>query len=222
VVGQLFIHSDGSLNSTDEDILKKFFPNAKIIVPGYLFEKYNLELNSYLIVRKFRIEFTNYFLLKKLIDPYFVSDKKFRLIIDSDLLWLSSAKEISSAVIENKSQALMMKNNNSCYIYFKSGKSSDNLASFNSGIVLYNKIDFNLDKLSDYLSKIDIENKENSHFIEQAGYAYCLNNLVSLPENLYSIKDKIDGKTVVKHYTSPRRPLFFIEGLEILKDRILN
>ncbi len=222
--GQLFIHNDGSLNSADQDILKKFFPNSKIINPNYLFEKYSDKLDAYPMIKKFRLEFNGYFLLKKLIDPYFISDKKIRLVIDSDLLWFFPPTEIIDAINGNGigSRSLMMKNNRSCYIYFNDGKLNDDLASFNSGIVLYSKADFNLDKLSDYLSKIDIENKENAHFIEQAGYAYCLNNLISLPENLYTIKDKVEGNTVVKHYTSPRRPLFFIEGLKNLKNKLLK
>ena len=221
VVGELFIHNDGSLNQNDQNILKKFFPSSQIINPKHLFENHNTELEKYPIIKKFRSELTNYFLLKKLIDPYFVSNKKFHLIIDSDLLWFLSPKDISTNIAEDCRWSLMMKNNNNCYVHFKNGRLDDNLATFNSGIVLYDKINFSLDKLSDYLEKIDTNNKENAHFIEQVGYAYCLNNPVQLAEDLYTIKGSVESKTVVKHYTSPRRPLLFTEGLEFLKSRIL-
>ncbi len=109
------------------------------------------------------------------------------------------------------------------YVYFKDGsKLSDLLANLNSGIVFYRKDNFNLAKLVDYLEKIDLANEKNFHFIEQAGYAFSLMNLVGLPSDQYSIVDPVNENTIVRHYTSPKRPLFYIEGLEILKKEILN
>ncbi len=84
-------------------------------------------------------------------------------------------------------------------------------------IVLYKKENFNLGKLNDYLEKIDEDRGENYHFIEQAAYAYCLDNLMSLPEDKYVIKKDLNSDITVIHYTSPRRPLFFVEAVEKIK-----
>ena len=77
-------------------------------------------------------------------------------------------------------------------------------------------------KLSDYFEKIDTEHKRNKHFIEQIGYTLCLDNLKKLPLDKYIIQDRLNHQAVVKHYTSVRRPLFYIEGIESLKNSLLK
>lgn len=221
-LGQLFIHSDGGLQNNDKKILKEFFPYAKIIEPEEFLEEYKSELERYPLLKKFRTEYPRYFLLKKLIDPYFVSPNPCRLIIDSDLLWFQRPVAIENELRYNCQHSLMMalKEPNPVFrVYFKDGtRLNDELALFNSGLVLYHRKNFNLNKLTQYFEKIDINNKYNSHFIEQGGYASCLENLEKLPSDKYVIKNKVDEMTIVKHYTSPRRPFFYLEGLEKIKN----
>ena len=201
VVGQLFIHSDGSLTQKDKSILNKLFPSSKIIEKKSDYQ---------------------YLLLQKLFDPYYLSDKKIHLIIDSDLLWFKNPKEIEEEIKNNAQSSLMMVGQGiGCPVYFKNNKKlSAELSYLNSGIVLYHQDNFNLDKLEKYLARIDNTNPANKHFIEQAGFATCLENIVALPQDKYIIKGKLGPKTIVKHYTSPRRPLFYIEGIENLKNKL--
>jgi hypothetical protein len=218
IVGELYVHSDGSLTEKDKKILKKIFPSIKIIEPQRFLEKYSQELEKYPIIKRFRTKYPQFFLLKKLIDPYFVSDKKYHLIIDSDLIWFRKPEEIQEEIQSRCQNSLMMTNNTFCYVTFRGGfRLSDESASYNSGIVLYRNENFDLGKLSNYLDRIDVDNPQNKHFIEQAGYATCLKKLKKLPARYYTIKDEVNIDTVVRHYTSPRRPLFFIEGIEILR-----
>lgn len=228
IIGQLYIHSDGSLNSQDQALLKKFFPSAAIITPESFTEKYLASLERYPIINKFRIEYPQFFLLKKIIDPYFVSDKNLHLIIDSDLLWFKNSdiieREVGSQEAVKKSLMIagQVDSGEPNYVYFKDGnRLDDKLASLNSGIVFYQKQNFDLAKLVDYFQLLDITNSKNLHFIEQAGYAYCLKNLVGLLSGNYQIGQAVNSDTIVRHYTSPKRPLFFIEGIEILRDKIL-
>ncbi len=105
-------------------------------------------------------------------------------------------------------------------MYFKLNKKiNSELSKYNSGIVLYNKSSFLLDRLEDYFNKLNNDSR-NNHFIEQAGYAYCLKNLKDLDEYRYMIKGKVDEGVIMKHYTGPRRHQFYAEGLKILADNI--
>jgi hypothetical protein len=224
ISGELYIHSDGSLGSYDKGILYKFFPSAKIIEPQYLLKRHMHQLAQFLQLRKFRENYSKFILLLKLIDPYFISDKPRHLIIDSDLVWFKKPVIIQENIKTSKSfmmQGLVDGSGN--YVYFKDKTRLDNkLANYNSGIVLYSKDNFNLEKLTDYLEKIDIEHKRNLHFIEQAAYASCLDKLEGLPQDKYAIKEYVNAKTVMRHYTAPRRPLFYIEGLDFLKNLLLK
>lgn len=213
-IGCLYIHNDGTLTKEDKHTIKRFFPNVKILETENFLADFAQELKDYPVIKKFR---QDYQYLKKLIDPYFTSCKKYRLVIDSDLIWFKAPIEIMQEIKNDCQKSFMQENytiNRLYNIRFKEGRMEDKLATKNSGIVLYNQKNFNLEKLQVYFNKIDANYKNNFHFIEQAGYAYCLDNLRSLPADKYIIKEKVDDTTIVRHYTSPRRPLFFIEGLE--------
>lgn len=228
IIGQLFIHSDGSLTNKDKSLIEKFFPTAIIINPKDFLEKYLSDLDNYPIIKRFRTRYPEFFLLKKLIDPYFVSDKIWHWIIDSDLFWYKKSEIIEKEIIsKGPSKSFMMVGRKGVgepnYVYFIDGtKLNDKLVNLNSGIVFYAKENFDLERLSEYLEKIDIKNSKNKHFIEQAGYAYCLKELIGLPPEHYQIKEKVTENTVVRHYTNPKRPLLFIEGIDLLKIKILH
>lgn len=215
-IGQLYIHSDGTVSEGNKKVIKNYFPGADIIDSNYFVKDYGQDLSDWPVIKKFR-EMPQYFLMKKLIDPYFVSDKKYRLIIDTDLIWYRQAKEVEEEIENGCQKSLVMKNSSPVYVDFKQGRLSDELALVNTGVVLYKKESFNFDKLTDYLNKLDGSSPKNRHFIEQAGYASCLENLEILPDNRYIIKGKIEEDVAMKHYTSPRRPLFYTEGLDIIK-----
>lgn len=222
VIGPLYIHSDGSLLNKDIQLIKKFFPGAQVIKPEDFLSANQHKLAKYPVLQKFRTEYPQFFLLKKLIDPYFASGKEFRLIIDSDLLWFQEPKEIEREIENGCQNSLMMENNHLCPVYFSDGsKLDEEKASYNSGVVLYQRSNFNLNKLTEYLAKIDLNHSQNRHFIEQAGYASCLENLSKLPAS-YTIAGELDKSIVMKHYTSPRRPLFYIKGIEKLRDNLLK
>src|SRR3989338_883815 len=179
-IGQLYIHSDGTLDKGDKKIIKKFFPSAQVVEPAEFLEKFDSELMNYPLVKKYRTQYPQFFLLKKLLDPYFYSTKRLRLIIDSDLIWFSEPKLIDQQ-ISNYSNPLMMQGvlaGEGNFVWFKDGSRLDqDLANYNSGIVLYSVGSFNLRKMVEYFDRINDEVKQNQHFIEQAGYAYCLTNV---------------------------------------------
>ncbi len=217
IIGQLFIHNDDSLTDGDKEIIKKFFPSCWIVDADQVLKS---QLDNYPRLKKFRIEQKRFVLLKKFIDPYFISNKSCRLIIDSDLLWFNNPIEIKDQIDKGCIQSLMMMADTNCPVYFKDGRqSTEDLARLNSGIVLYQQNNFDLAKLESYLEALDLTNNENRHFIEQAGYSYCLKNLQALPMERYIVKGRVESQTVMRHYTSPRRVWFYAEGLKILNHR---
>lgn len=222
-IGQLYVHSDGTLNKHDEEKLRLLFPEARLINPWDIEPRLEKELVDYPALKKFRLNFSRFVLLKKLIDPYFASPANLHLIIDSDLIWFQNPHELEQAIQQGERRSFMMLNNGECPVYFKkSDIYPSQLARYNSGVVLYRRDNFNLKKLSEYMEKIDEENPQNPHFIEQAGYAYCLENLAELPQIRYHIKGAVSAQTAVKHYTSPRRVQFYTEGLARLESKILH
>jgi len=221
-IGELFIHNDGTLGSREQKILKKFFPNCCIVGQNEVLK--SNDFNKFNLIKIFRKK-QKYFLLKKLVDPYFVSTKKFHLIVDSDLLWFKGPIEIEQEIRSAGRNSLMMQGvgvNKKFNVHFKNNETLDNsLAVLNSGIVFYNKDNFELTKLEEYFERLDESYKLNSHFIEQAGYAYCLKNLKALDEKKYTIENVVNQQTVARHYTSPKRALFYIEGITKIKNKKL-
>lgn len=221
VIGQLFIHNDGSLTTEDKKIIKKVFPSAKVVETSTFTKDYAAQLDAYPVLKNFRTKYKN-FSFKKIIDPYFVSDKKMHLIIDSDLLWFKNPVEIEQEIARGCEKSLMQKNNSEISVTFKDNQALDKrLVGFNAGIILYSKDNFNMEKFVEFLERIDENVKRNLHFVDQVGHAYCLENLEALPEDLYTIQSEVSPDTVARHYTSPKRPLFYIEGINILKEKFL-
>lgn len=220
VVGELFIHNDGSLTNKNKNRIKKFFPNCRIVGAEELLEDTTNRINNYPMIKKFRTEYKKFILLKKLIDPYFISDKQYRLIIDSDLLWFNHPVEFQDQLNSGCQQSLMMTAESNCPVYFKDGQRlPDSLAKLNSGVILYRQDNFDLVKLESYFNSLDLNNNDNRHFIEQAGYGYCLKNVSALPMTRYIVKGQVQDQTVMRHYTSPRRVWLYVEGLKILKNK---
>lgn len=213
VFGELFIHDDGSLTGEDKVTIRRLFPHAQLVDTRLFLDDYKEELAPYPLIREWRAK-PRFFLLKKLIDQYFVSQKSLRLVIDSDLLWFAQPSDLEKMFESWQAPTLMMQNNTPAPVFFRDGTAVDErVASFNSGIVLYHRDSFNLERLAEYFSRVDESDARNVHFIEQAAFAYCLDNLSALSVEQYHIKGGLTGKTIVKHYTSPRRPLLYIEGL---------
>ncbi len=212
--GQLYVHNDTTFTDEDRRIIKNFFPSAIIVEPNDIFEKAKDKLDKYPTVKKFRTEMANFHYFKKMIDPYFISDKKYRLIIDNDMIWLKTPAEIKEQVCKEYTNTFMTKDSGQKPIYFKDGSSFG--SGFNSGIDFYRADDLDMDKYSEFLLKVDQTNPGRK-MMEQAGYAYSLKKLKLLPDDKYIIKAKVTDKTVVKHYTGPKRHFFYIQGIEYVR-----
>lgn len=192
MVGELYLHDDGTLGEKQRRVFARLFPEAKLIstvpIPDPVF-------------RGFRERYPGYFSFKKIIDPYYASNKPWRLILDSDVLWFGMPSELVSAVNDDSQVSYMQYNN------------AEILGTHaNAGIVLYRHDLLDTVRLKEVFESLVLRER-GLHFADQVGYASALANLVLLPQRRYTIKGSVHLETVAKHYTSPRRPLYYLEGL---------
>ena len=221
-IGQLFIHNDGSLTNADESLFKKFFPSAKLINAATVTDTYKKQLRVQPTLLSIRQRYAN-FSLKKIIDPYIVSDKQIRLLIDSDILWYRQPTSLEALINSGAPQSAMQLNNGITDATFSDGiKLEPSLNKFNAGIILYNIANFDTDKLAEFFNRLDTKNPRNLHFADQTGHPYCLQNLIALPSETYTIKQAVTPATVARHYTGPRRTLLYLEGIPRLANAILK
>jgi len=214
VIGQLYIHDDGTLTQADKKALTRFFPSSKIRDTGKFVSEFGSGLSAYPIIRAFRQKYVGYFSFKKIVDPFFSCSEPNILIFDSDVLWFRKPALLEREIGNGCPNSWMMKNNGEIYVSFKNGgKLADTLARFNAGIILFSRANLDLRALEEFFAKLDTERERNLHFADQAGFASALRNLEYLPEEDYIIKGALSEVTTVKHYTNPRRPLFYIEAL---------
>ena len=222
VIGTLYIHSDGSLTQHHRTILEKLFPSARFIDARDILATHKDFFDTHPTLEVFRREYTK-FQSKKLLDPYLSSDADFRLILDSDMLWFKNPQEIEQNLASSAPKAMMMSDGDGdlAYVTFKDGSTlSEEMASFNSGITLYHKDQFDLDAIKEYLDTIDYM---HTRFTDQACYATMLKPyLVMLPKDTYIIKGELTDKIVMRHYTSPSRTKFYILGFDTVRQKIFS
>lgn len=215
LAGSLYIHSDGSLDARTRKTIHKVFPQAYVLSPDDVVKQNPDVFAKYPMLKKYRInQRRSYVLIQKLTDPFLASKAPVRLVIDTDLGWFKQATELLE-FSSKEGGAYTIDGNEACKVYFKGGiELPDDKARVNSGIVMYRAEQFSLDRVEKYLSEIDENDPRNGHFIEQASYTYALDSITPLPADRYHIKGNVSEQTVMRHYTSPRRPLFYIEGVK--------
>jgi hypothetical protein len=222
-IGMLYVHDDGSLTSRDKRLLKRFFPSSILVGPEDVLREYGKKLSEWPVLREFREKYVSFFSFKKIIDPFIVSDREKHLILDSDLLWFEPLSEIENAIRNGCCRSLMQGTSLPLFVNFRNGERIDEkYAVYNAGIILYARKNFDPERLTEFLERLDTGDPRNLHFADQLGHAYCLRELDALPLERYIIKGQVRPGIVVRHDTSPRRPLFYIEGMELLKERILG
>ena len=158
-----------------------------------------------------------------MIDPFFVGDADVKLILDSDLLWFKQPGELLDDIFQKRLPIFMGGYGKMDFVFSDGSILPENIAGVNSGVVCYKKKQFSLDSLEEFYSRVG--SNANPHFVEQAGYAYILtrgSQPIFLPADKYLIKGPVSERTVMKHYTNPRREQFWFEGVNRLKGEVLK
>jgi hypothetical protein len=218
-VGELVVHSDGTLTKRHMGAIKKLFPQARIEDAKEFMTLHGDSLSAYPVLKNFREVYPK-FQSKKLIDQYVLSGKKFRILLDSDILWFKEPTEITASLKAGVPKPLMMTNQDAyVHVQFADGTTTtDEVAKANSGIVVYREDQFSLEAMQEYVQKTDYLGKK---FTDQACFASILKPEL-LSESTYIIKGTLTDSIIMRHYTSPSRAKFFFYGLNHIWKDILN
>jgi hypothetical protein len=141
------------------------------------------------------------------------------MLIDSDLLWFKEPEEIVASLRAGVPKFLMASNSVFVRMQFKDGTWTDDRASLpNDGIALYREDQLDPKKLEAFLEKCDYINMRLG---DQAWLSWSTDYAL-LPDTRYIIKGTLTDDIVVRHYTAPQRPKFFIYGLNRIWKDILG
>lgn len=207
-LGELVLHSDGTLTDAHIRNIKRLFPRARIEDTTSFLAEHGAFLDPYPTLKKFRETYKRFQI--RIVDQYFLSDKKLRLWMDSDLLWFKEPVELVAAIRAGVPRPLMMSNSGYIRMEFADGSETDDTTSRpNGGLVLFNREHLTPDKLSAFLDKCDYVHKR---FGDQAWMAWCLAPDL-LPEDTYIIKGTLTPAVIMRHYTAPQRLKFWFHGL---------
>lgn len=216
-MGELFVHSDGTLSDGQYATLKRLFPYARIENTKTFLEHHGELLHPYPALKQFRETYTRFQI--RIIDQHFLSGKRFRLFLDSDLLWFREPTEIVDALRAGVPTPFMMSNGEYVRMEFKDGSHTDDTVSRpNGGIVLYREDQMDMERMQEFLRMSDYQNKR---FGDQAWMAWTLRPAL-LPEDTYIIKGTLTPRIVVRHYTNPSRLKFYFYGLNRIFHDILK
>lgn len=216
-LGELFLHSDGTLDDRHRAVLRRLFPSARIEDAREFMAKHGRLLDMYPVLKRFRETYTRFQV--RIVDQHFLSGKKYRLFIDSDLLWFREPREIVETLRSGIPTPLMMSNATCVRMTFRDGRETDDVISRpNGGIAFYREDQFNIARATEFLEKSDYRGKR---FGDQPWLAWILRPAL-LPEDTYIIKGAITERVVVRHYTAPQRPKFYLLGLNLIWRAILE
>ncbi|MBX4192189.1 hypothetical protein KW798_01760 [Candidatus Parcubacteria bacterium] len=221
--GKVYIHEDGSFTHADRKLVERLLPHAEVVDFDWASERLSLWLKAAPSALQLRRDHKKHILIVKLIDPQFTDENSTTLILDTDILWFKEPKELLVALHMQKTTFQYGGPTNEESTKFKDGTSlREDLRLLNSGIIAYPRSHFLLKDLEAYASSVIQDSAP--HFIEQSGYAWILargGSVDVLPKETYIIKPSVTESTIAKHYTGPRREEFWLEGVALLKDKIL-
>lgn len=216
---QVYVHEDGSFTGKDFETVRRLLPSAQVVRATMSRDKAANEwLTGYPAARELRLREDVVFAMK-LVDPYFSSTAPVRFLFDADILWFKAPAELFRTVVEEKRSVMMAGRGDMSFSFSDGSLLPKEVRSMNAGIVGYHKSNFNLKTLEEFCQKS--RENDNFYFLEQAGHAYILCDSLRALSVQYHIKHPTHVDTVAKHFTGPRREMFWYEGIKRLKDRIL-
>jgi len=213
MAGQVYVHEDGSFTKQDSITLQRVIPDARIIYAEVSSQKAKAQwLENFPELKKFRLR-KDIPLMAKLVDPYFTGEAKFKIIMDSDIVWFKKPDELFDLLSSGRSFAT---DSYKEMVGAVAKGLSDFMRRFNSGVVGYEQKNFNFDSVEKFLGALPPD--FYGHHVEQAAYAHALSDAKLLPFERYSLKPKKD--LVMRHYTGPVREKFWFEGVKRVKGKI--
>lgn len=221
--GQVFVHEDGSFTKEDRNLISRLLPQSKLIDYAHATQTARDEwLKNYPHTLKYRLD-RKYVFTAKLVDPRFVSSVPARLLLDTDILWFSKPRELLQRLKSGKNPFFMLGKSNKSFQFAAGDFLDEKFSALNAGIIGYNVAEYDPRDLEAFCAKMGPAS--DPYFIEQSGHAWILSRraeILPLDPGRYIIKGPINEQIVARHYTGPRRELYWIEGAKLLKDKILK
>ncbi len=213
---QVYVHEDGTFTTRDRQLLRTLFPLAQVIDWHWATKQ---AIQTWLVdfpqLLHYRHRLGQHFAVKFL-DPYFIAPSERVLVVDTDVLWFREPDELFNAISTDKSPVFWQEKRFQHFTFSTGEPFPKELGYLNSGLVLYHKRDFDVQKAEQFARKIVLP---DHLFVDQPAYAYALGHerqVIALPTETYRIKGRINSSTVAKHYTSPRREQFWFEGVKYI------
>jgi hypothetical protein len=195
---RIIVHNDGSLTDLDVGLLNRLFPQCKVIdreTADSVVLKY---FHSEGLTQCAKLRQTLIFTLK-LFDPFFFSDNRSFILLDSDVLFFSHPKELIDT-IERSGNTFNVPNLYSTDLVYTYCIQSTELANllgkncierFNPGVVRVRQGTLDFRRIEQYLQHPDFWNKDGDghYFAELTLWAMELtnsNNTLPLP-NTYAL-----------------------------------
>jgi hypothetical protein len=223
---QVYIHDDGSFTRQDRHLIARLFPQARVIEYEYATEQarttWLAEYPLSLAVRNNRADTKPV----QLIDPYFVGDKDYVFLVDTDILWFHPPRELLDYMHGDDEVPLFWTGRRQKPFLAKDGQVlvKEDFSQCNGGCIYYKKDHFDVSFLEDYIAKMPPTDPVQ-RFRNQPPYVYVLSQygrVVNLPVEKYVNKAKLTDTTVAKHYTGPRREQFWFEGVKTLAAAVFD
>lgn len=223
---RIIIHDDGSFDESGRTVLKKIFPQLRIISKKEADELITARADIPETIRVYR-NIKNKLALK-LVDIFLLGTAEKMLVLDSDILFYASPKEIIDFVrTANGPDALIswspitfpltVKEE---YILQHKLKEKD-IEHMNSGLIAYRRSSIPLSMFFEYFENLS---NGDDYFSEMTGWCALIaqTNFRFLPAEKYIIKGDIGPNTITKHFTSPRRFEMFAYGIDLVRSNIFR
>lgn len=218
-------HDDGSLTPEDKQLLVFQFPGCHLIDRAKADEFFTNDKAPHLVsLAQARQKSSK---LLKLADVYVFARHDRILYVDSDILFFKRPDALMD-VLENGTGNYFTKDINTAYIarpeMLKELTGVRPLDCVNTGILVLNRADIALDKITHMLMKLDITKRSDwvayDHLIEQTLVAILTNVTASgashLPREYDLCLERDPRGAVCRHYVGKIRDWFELEGLRAL------
>lgn len=217
----IVIHDDGSFDAVSKEALTKVFPHLVILSKQKADEMISLRMDIPQTIKDYR-KIQNKLSLK-LVDIYLLSNAENILVLDSDILFYDSPKEIIDFVKGGKNTEALISWSPLTYALSSSEEYNKKLnliekgiLNMNSGIIIYRKSALPLNSFLDYFENLS---NPNDYFSEMTGWNALIaqTRFTFLPKEKYIVKGDVARGVVTKHFTSPRRFEMFAYGIDLAR-----
>lgn len=199
------IHSDGTLNDSDTNLLKKLFPGCRVVPREEADRAVNKYLDSNALSRCRKLRDTLIFGLK-LFDPILLSNADRFIVLDSDVLFFSPPLELLESLSLDQPPRYSPDNNRSTLFDTRESKELTGIAcleDFNPGVFTVSRSDFDFQRIEKHLASSRFWNIEGSghYFAELTAWSIEMSfaRAKALP-SAYAICASPPAKYISGHY----------------------